>query len=107
MTGDRKKRVDDVEPVFPVGSGTTSTLEDALFMAAGAVAVLGALDLMISSARSSGDGFRAAVRHADQAAATELALLGATSMKILSANTKPTQSVVVRDSLPPGAPVVT
>jgi hypothetical protein len=104
MNGHRQKRAGDVDPVIPVGS-LSSTLEEVLFLTAGAVAVLGALDLMISSARSSGDGFRAAVRHADQAAAAELALLGATSAKLLA--DKPTQSVVVRNPVQPGAPVVT
>lgn len=101
MNGDRRKRSGSGDP-----AGSTM-MEEALLMAAGAIAVLGALDLMLSSARSSGDGFRAAIRHADQAAAAELALLAATSSKILSENAKPKQQVVVRDQLPPGAPVVT
>jgi len=104
MTSSRRKSSGDDAPTDP---GTSNTLQETLFLAAGAIAVLGALDLMLSSARSSGDGFRAAVRHADNAAATELALLAATTAKILADDTKPSQPVVVRESLPPGAPVVT
>jgi hypothetical protein len=62
-------------------------LEDALGVTAVAAVGLGALDLLLSASRSSSDSFRSAVRHSDSAAATELATVAASILKLLADET--------------------
>lgn len=67
-------------------------LDEAVRLAVTSATALSALGLMLSSANSSADAFRAAVRHSDLAAATELALLAAGIVKILNDEPKPIPS---------------
>jgi hypothetical protein len=70
-------------------STPSHAVDEAVRLAATSAAALSALSLMLSSANSCGDAFRAAVRHNDLAAATELALVAAGIIKILKDEPRP------------------
>jgi hypothetical protein len=69
-------------------STPSNDVDEVVRMAETSAVTLSALVLMLSSANACGDAFRAAVRQSDLAAATELAVVAASIVKIL--NDEPT-----------------
>jgi hypothetical protein len=96
------------------GKGTVSdasvkeVLQDAFFAAAAASATIGALELILASASSSAESFRAAVRHHDlNATASLLQLVAALNRAPVEESRKKVKTVLIREPRADGAPVVT
>lgn len=103
---------DNANPI-PAGLASSQALKEAFFVAAAAAATIGALELILSSARSTASGFQAAQRHNDHSATTGLAQVAAGVSKILGddGGSRRSQGMMLRESRTTspadGAPVVT